>query len=33
MDANEFRDLGHEVVNLLSDCIKHIEAKRVFPDV
>jgi aromatic-L-amino-acid decarboxylase len=33
MDANEFRDLGHEVVNLLSDYFEHIEAKRVFPDV
>jgi aromatic-L-amino-acid decarboxylase len=33
MDANEFRDLGHEVVNLLSDYLEHIEAKRVFPDV
>src|SRR6516162_5030370 len=33
MDANEFRGLGHEVVNLLSDYLEHIEAKRVFPDV
>jgi aromatic-L-amino-acid/L-tryptophan decarboxylase len=33
MDANEFRDLGHEVVNLLSDYLEYIEAKRVFPDV
>jgi aromatic-L-amino-acid/L-tryptophan decarboxylase len=33
MDANEFRDLGHDVVNLLSDYLEHIEAKRVFPDV
>jgi len=33
MDANEFRDLGLEVVNLLSDYFEHIEAKRVFPDV
>src|SRR5271167_1927557 len=33
MDANEFRDLGHKVVNLLSDYLEHIEAKRVFPDV
>ena len=33
MDANEFRDLGHEVVNLLSDYLEHIEEKRVFPDV
>src|SRR5579864_9231634 len=33
MDANEFRDLGHEVVELLSDYLDHIEEKRVFPDV
>jgi hypothetical protein len=33
MDANEFHDLGHEVVNLLSDYLEHIEARRVFPDV
>src|ERR1700751_4891007 len=33
MEANEFRDLGHEVVNLLSDYLEHIEEKRVFPDV
>jgi len=33
MDANEFRDLGHQVVDLLSDYLSHIEEKRVFPDV
>src|ERR1700758_3650159 len=33
MDANEFRDLGHEVVELLFDYLDHIEEKRVFPDV
>src|SRR5438552_5821425 len=33
MDANEFRDLGHEVVELLSNYLDHIEEKRVFPDV
>jgi aromatic-L-amino-acid/L-tryptophan decarboxylase len=33
MDSNEFRDLGHEVVNLLSNYLEHIEAKRVFPDI
>ena len=33
MEANEFRDLGHEVVNLLSEYLEHIEEKRVFPDV
>ncbi len=33
MDANEFRDLGHRVVDLLADYLDHIEEKRVFPDV
>jgi hypothetical protein len=33
MDAKEFRDLGHQVVDLLSDYLGHIEEKRVFPDV
>jgi aromatic-L-amino-acid/L-tryptophan decarboxylase len=33
MDTKEFRDLGHEVVELLSDYLEHIEARRVFPDV
>src|SRR5438309_12042434 len=33
MDANEFRDLGHEVVELLFDYLDHIAEKRVFPDV
>src|SRR6201988_2492448 len=33
MDANEFRDLGHEVVELLSDYLDHIQEKRVFAEV
>jgi aromatic-L-amino-acid decarboxylase len=33
MDANEFKDLGHQVVNLLAQYLEHIEDKRVFPDV
>ncbi|HEU5335328.1 MAG TPA: pyridoxal-dependent decarboxylase, partial [Terriglobales bacterium] len=33
MDAKEFRELGHQVVDLLSDYLGHIEEKRVFPDV
>jgi aromatic-L-amino-acid decarboxylase len=33
MDAKEFRDLSHKVVDLLADYIDQIEEKRVFPDV
>jgi aromatic-L-amino-acid decarboxylase len=33
MDAQEFREVGHRVVDLLSDYFEHIEAKPVFPDV
>lgn len=33
MDVKEFRELGHQVVDLLSDYFGHIEEKRVFPDV
>ncbi len=33
MDTNEFRDLGHQVVDLLAQYLEHIEDKRVFPDV
>ena len=33
MDANEFRDLGHKVVDLLAGYLNEIENKRVFPDV
>jgi aromatic-L-amino-acid/L-tryptophan decarboxylase len=33
MEAKEFRDVGHRVVDLLADYLEHIEEKRVFPDV
>lgn len=33
MDAKEFRDIGHRVVDLLAEYLDHIEEKRVFPDV
>ena len=33
MNANEFRDLGHEVVDMLADYLDHIEEKAVFPNV
>jgi len=33
MDSNEFRDLGHQVVDLLAEYLNHIEERRVFPDV
>jgi aromatic-L-amino-acid/L-tryptophan decarboxylase len=33
MDANEFRDMGHKVVDLLAEYLNHIEDQRVFPDV
>jgi len=33
MDANEFRELGHKVVDLLAGYLNDIESKRVFPDV
>ena len=33
MDQKEFRELGHEVVDLLADYLDQIEEKRVFPDV
>jgi aromatic-L-amino-acid decarboxylase len=32
MDANEFREAGHRVVDLLSEYLGHIEQLRVFPD-
>src|SRR5215469_6444647 len=32
MDSNEFRDLGHQVVDWLAEYLEHIEEKRVFPD-
>src|SRR5215471_6289432 len=33
MDSNEFRDLGHKVVELLAEYLEHIDERRVFPDV
>ena len=33
MDPKEFRDVGHQVVDLLAEYFDHIEEKRVFPDV
>ena len=33
MDSNEFRNLGHQVVDLLAEYLGHIEERRVFPDV
>ncbi len=33
MDRKEFRDMGHQVVDLLADYFDRIEEKRVFPDV
>jgi aromatic-L-amino-acid decarboxylase len=33
MDPKEFRELGHEVVDLLADYLEHIEEMPVFPDV
>src|SRR5271166_3373144 len=33
MDANEFREMGHQVVDRLAEYFDHIEERRVFPDV
>ena len=33
MDAKEFRETGHKVVDLLAEYFGDIEGKRVFPDV
>jgi aromatic-L-amino-acid/L-tryptophan decarboxylase len=33
MDAGEFREVGHRVVDLLAEYLENIEAKPVFPDV
>lgn len=33
MDAKEFREVGHRVVDFLAEYLDHIEEKRVFPDV
>jgi aromatic-L-amino-acid/L-tryptophan decarboxylase len=32
MDAKEFREMGHRVVDLLAEYLDHIEEKRVFPN-
>ena len=32
MDSKEFRNLGHQVVDLLAEYLEHIEERRVFPD-
>jgi aromatic-L-amino-acid decarboxylase len=33
MDAREFREVGHRVVDFLAEYLDHIEEKRVFPQV
>jgi glutamate/tyrosine decarboxylase-like PLP-dependent enzyme len=33
MDAKEFRDVGHQVVDLLAEYLDHIDEQRVFPEV
>src|ERR1700761_8813196 len=33
MDAREFQEIGHQVVDLLSDYLDHIEEKPVFPRI
>ena len=33
MEAKEFRDMGHHVVDMLAEYLDHIEERRVFPDV
>ena len=33
MDAREFQQIGHQVVDLLAEHFDHIEEKPVFPDV
>ena len=33
MDAREFREVGHRVVDLLAEYLEHIEEKPVFPKV
>jgi glutamate/tyrosine decarboxylase-like PLP-dependent enzyme len=33
MDAGEFREVGHQVVDLLAEYLENIEQKPVFPDV
>src|SRR6516225_4208698 len=33
MDVNEFREMGHKVVDRMAEYLAHIEELRVFPDV
>jgi aromatic-L-amino-acid decarboxylase len=33
MDAREFQEIGHQVVDLLADYLDHIEEKAVFPRI
>ena len=33
MDAKEFREIGHEVVDRMAEYLDHIEEQPVFPDV
>jgi glutamate/tyrosine decarboxylase-like PLP-dependent enzyme len=33
MDSSEFRSLGHEIVDLLSDYLSGVEGKALYPDV
>jgi aromatic-L-amino-acid decarboxylase len=33
MDAREFQEIGHQVVDLLADYLDHIEEKSVFPRI
>jgi aromatic-L-amino-acid/L-tryptophan decarboxylase len=33
MDAREFRQIGHQVIDLLAEYFEHVEEKAVFPDV
>jgi glutamate/tyrosine decarboxylase-like PLP-dependent enzyme len=33
MDTKEFRDMGHEVVDLLAEYLDHVAELRVFPDI
>ena len=33
MDAREFQEIGHQVVDLLADYLDHIEEKPVFPRI
>jgi glutamate/tyrosine decarboxylase-like PLP-dependent enzyme len=33
MDAKEFREIGHQVVDRMAEYLAHIDERRVFPDV